>query len=425
MIANRRFVAMLGTFMLGMLLCLSWAAKVGFCADDHRVEVKVDKKVIIAPAPAEGSKARGMMSMVRHPDGSIYLNMQNVLFQSADNGQTWTTVPVKLTEAPADQVQIGIGVTRSGRLLMVHQTATKAGELYGQSLFVSYSDDGGQTWKTSPTDFAKIPPGIPNMHFHEDGNRTFIEQPDGTLMFTTTITPAPDYAKKVGSYVQPFIRPNYSYSGTPLDFFSDIVVRSYDGGETWGDPSRVYPQLNPHESALAIGPNDPNRILLMSRIQTGVKWSTAEHQKELMEKTGNPLGQWKNGALFESNDGGRTFHMPEGGFTEWYGHRGTINWFKSNVVVVTHNEGGSGNPRKSARISLDGGKTWVDGTKSGTPLMSESTKFLVAPSVSFTCPTVECSENHFMSAVWRHDPDLEHNGEIAGVFWHLEGPGAK
>ncbi len=420
MISNHRFLPILCV----ATSCLSWTTSSGPGVDDHRVELKIDNKSIVAPA---GSVTRGMMSMVRHLDGTIFLNAQArspKLYKSSDKGEAWSAIPVKLT-SPHQVVQ-GLGVNRKGRLFLVHQTAgdhppNVAKKLYGQDLFLSYSDDSGQTWKTSSTDFGRIPPAIPNMQFHEDGVRTFIEQPDATLMFTTTIVPSPAYAKKYGAFKGPYRRPNYSYKGTPLDFFSDVLIRSYDGGETWGDPSRVYPQLNPHESALAIDPLDGNHLLLMSRIQSAPGWHTKEEQEELMRKTGNPQPHYKQAALFESNDGGRTFHMPDGGFGDWYGHRGTINWFQSNVVVATHQWGGRGDTRKVARISLDGGKHWVDGTKSGTLLMSKSTKFVLDPKTSFSAPTVELSKDHFMSTVWRY---VGNQGEIVGVFWHLERRGA-
>ena len=212
----RRVVLVLGLVVSCLSLCSQGSAGGTAPSEvtDHRVEFKIDKRVVIAPEKLGVSRA--MMSMVRHPDGTIFLNTQNKLFKSCDNGQTWPVVPVKLNDVPPGQTQIGIGVTRGGRLLMVHQDSSKVGGLYGQSLYVSYSDDGGKTWKKSPTDFGKIPPGIPNMQFHEDGVRTFIEQPDGTLMFTTTITAAPDYRKKYPAKNPPE-PPNYGYGGTGLN----------------------------------------------------------------------------------------------------------------------------------------------------------------------------------------------------------------
>ena len=403
-VAMNKVVFFLVWTALFLILSLGdvWAAE---DVKDHRVEMKIDETVeILKP----GSVSWAMMSLARHPDGTILLHTQNVLFKS-DDGRTWMKVPVEFKEVPPQQIHLGMGVTRSGRILLAHQTEDSQ-----QSFYISFSDDGGQTWTKSPTDFGKIPPGVPHMRFHEFGGRTFIEQPDGTLMFTTTIVPVQNYKKKHAAS-KPYAPPNYQYGGTPLDYFSDIVLRSYDGGETWGDPTRVYPQLNPHESALAIGPCDPNRILLMTRIQSSPKWYGEERQKEIMRETGNPKPFYKNGALFASMDGGRTFDLAPGGMTPWYGHRGTINWFDSNVVVVTHHIGGDGVTTKVARISLNGGKTWVDGTQAGTTKMNESKEFLVHPSTSYSSPTIELANNQFMTTFFRHPDET-----IGAVFWHLE-----
>lgn len=400
--------------MLALYLCVRLAAA-SADASGQQVEVKIDKNVqIVSDGPN-----RGMMSIAQHPDGTIYLNAQfnpPQLLKSSDNGKKWTTVPIQF-KLP-HQVVHGFGINRKGRMFILHQTdgdyPPNNEDLYGQDLFVSYSDDSGRTWTNSQTDFRKFGPGTPSLKYHEDGNRSFIEQPDGTLMFTTTVVSSKAYKAKYPP-TSPESAPNFMYGGKPDDLFSDIVFRSTDGGVTWGDPSQVYPDLNPHESTLAIGADDPNRILVMTRIQRLVR--PEENGEEMMRITGNPKPYYKQGALFESTDGGRTFQLAKGGFTPWYGHRGTINWFKSNVVIVTHHIGGSGNATKVARISLDGGKSWVDGTREGTQLMNQSTDFVLAPSVSFTCPTIEISENSFLTIAW-NAPD----GRLHGVFWHLENP---
>ena len=61
---------------------------------DHLSDVKIDKRIAIVPA--EAGLNRAMISVVRHPDGTIYLNTQTQekLYKSDDNGQTWTPVPV-------------------------------------------------------------------------------------------------------------------------------------------------------------------------------------------------------------------------------------------------------------------------------------------------------------------------------------------
>ena len=392
---------------------------------DHRVTVKIERLVNIVPA---GASKRAMMAMARHPDGTIYLALQTdppALYSSADNGETWTSSPADLGRP--HQVVQGMGVSAAGRIFLIHQTSgdhppnQKELRLYGQDLFVSYSDDRGKTWTTSETDFTKFGAGTPNIKFHEDGNRAVIEQPDGTLLFNTTVVSSEEYKKKHPP-TDPVSPPNYMYGGTPEDYFGDVVLRSTDGGVTWGEPARVYTDLNAHESTLAIGPNDPNHVLVMTRIQRLGR--PEEDGAKMMMETGNPMHYYKQGALFESKDGGRMFQLAPGGMTDWYGHRGTVDWTPSNVVVVTHAWGHSGNTRRAARISLDGGQTWVDGTRSGTPLMNRSKKFLLAPVAGFTTPTVELSPGRFMTAVYHYahiESVPDHlKGVVAGVFWTLE-----
>ncbi|MCH7688023.1 MAG: hypothetical protein IH899_15320, partial [Planctomycetes bacterium] len=131
-----------GAFGATLLLCLSSLLNPALAGDDHRVDVKIDKRITVVPP---GTLTRAMMSMVRHPDGAIFLNTQTgPLYKSSDNGQSWTPVSVKLTGVPTKQTVHGLGVTRKGRLLLVHQTPghdPRDKRLYGQDLFVSYSDD--------------------------------------------------------------------------------------------------------------------------------------------------------------------------------------------------------------------------------------------------------------------------------------------
>ncbi len=374
------------------------------------IRIAVDDEIEIVPS---GILNRSMMSMARHPDGSIYLNTQSgPLYKSHDNGRTWTAVPVEMPEQPHKQVLHGMGISRDGRLWLSHSSVADYPDgLYGQDLFVSYSADGGRTWTLSLTDFSTISPGIPNMCFHEDGNRTFIEQPDGTLMFTTTIVPAPAYREKY-----PPSAPT-DYGGQPGDLFSDILFRSTDGGQTWSDPTQVCLSLNPHESNLALDPNDPDRILVMTRCQREL--TPDEDPDGFMERTGNPVAMIKQGVLFESRDGGRTFK--EAGWTNYYGHRGNVYFAPSNAVVVTHN-GGHLDGSVVARISLDGASTWQDGSRDGTRDLNASEKFVlvpVPPGHSFTTPTIELAPGHFLTVYgwyWGHAQKLTVNG----VFWHIE-----
>jgi len=113
-----------------------------------------------------------------------------------------------------------------------------------------------------------------------------------------------------------------------------------------------------------------------------------------------------------------------GSLTGYYEHRGTILWTGDNVVVVTH-QAGNQSPRWGAlfaRISLDGGKTWADGSPSGTPRMNQSTRFELVPKPpghSFTAPTLELSRNRFLTP-YLHGSIAAGTATVTGVFWRLE-----
>ena len=118
---------------------------------DHRLKVKIDKQVTVMPAgPGVG---RAMLSIARHPCGTIFVNPQHgPLYRSNDDGQTWVAVPVKLPNAPPGQVLHGFHINRDGRMWLMHQTSPA-------DLFVSYSTDIGRKWKTTPIDYTELPPG--------------------------------------------------------------------------------------------------------------------------------------------------------------------------------------------------------------------------------------------------------------------------
>ena len=76
--------------------------------------MKIDKKVAIC---SPGVDEHTMLHIVRHPDGSIYVNAHKLgLFRSDDQGETWKQIPLKLPDAPPDQDPGGFGITRDGHL---------------------------------------------------------------------------------------------------------------------------------------------------------------------------------------------------------------------------------------------------------------------------------------------------------------------
>ena len=84
-----------------ILLCLSCLANPALAGEDHRVEVKNDRRTTIVPT---GTLISTVMSMLRHPDGAIFLSAQfdpPKLLKSVDNGETRNTDSVKLTDGAA------------------------------------------------------------------------------------------------------------------------------------------------------------------------------------------------------------------------------------------------------------------------------------------------------------------------------------
>jgi hypothetical protein len=132
---------------------------------------------------------------------------------------------------------------------------------------------------------------------------------------------------------------------------------------------------------------------------------------------------YKGALLLESTDGGRTFREIPNSYTGYYGHRGAIYWSSKNVVIVAHNTGYYEDsippvPRVCGRISLDGGRTWVNGTKSGTPHMDKSTRFtqILGPA------TIEIEPDRFFTAyrIMAEPAGDRSLGSCEGFFWQLE-----
>ena len=376
-------------------------------ADDHRIDVKIDRRVTIVP-PGSGLK-RAMLGMVRHPDGSIFLNLQTqpVLLTSRDNGKNWTRLPVKLPDALPTQALHGLGISRDGRLWLMHQSSG------GKDLFVSVSKeppdasgdgDAGLTWTTSRIDYAKFAPNRerPFAFCYNDYN-TFSQQPDGTMLLGVGLRykDSTDYQQEDQS------RPG----------FHETLIRSRDGGQTWGDPTEVHAHVA--ETCYVVDPNNPKHILAMTRKQRMLLRD--EDAATVARQAGVPLGTawpWKGAILLESKDGGRSFREVPGSYLGYYSHRGTMLWTKENVIVAPHTAAGPRDYRLVVNISLDGGKTWVDGTQHGATAMSKARNFELVPNppgFSYTTPTVRLSRNHFLTVHCSGSPMA-----VKGVFWHIE-----
>ncbi len=373
--------------------------------EDHRVRVEIEGEVEIVP-PGSG-QGRGMLGIVRHPDGSIFVNTQTRgLVRSTDNGRTWKAIEAENAFA--------LGVTRDGRLWLAGQTAQNA-------VSVSRSADRGRNWTATVVDGAGLAPASKQPYdWVGDDYNTFLESPDGTLMLGVGARYLPWYYRDPNLMRDGLVRPDADVGGL-------FLIRSINGGTSWGDPTLMHPFVC--ETGLAADPFNPDHLLAMTRIQRPLL--AGEDRESTQEKTGCPPDLpshepsiYKNGLLLESNDRGRTFREVPGSLTDYYEHRGTILWTKHNLVVVTH-QASNKSPSCGAllaRISLDGGKIWVDGSKAGTTRMNQSAKFELVPKPpghSFTAPTLELSRNRFLTP-YLHGSIAEGTATVTGVFWRLQ-----
>ena len=373
--------------------------------EDHRVRVEIEGEVEIVP-PGSG-QGRGMLGIVRHPDGSIFVNTQSRgLVRSTDNGRTW--------EAIEAENAFALGVTRDGRLWL-------AGPKAKDAISVSHSADRGRSWTAARVDGAALAPSSKRPYdWVGDDYNTFLESPDGALMLGVGARYLPWYYQDPDLMQDGLVRPDADIGGL-------FLIRSTDGGASWGDPTLMHPFVC--EVGLAADPFDPDHLLAMTRIQRPLL--AGEDRKSTLEKTGCPAevpspepSIYKNGLLLESHDRGRTFREVPGSLTGYYEHRGTILWTGSNVVVVTH-QAGNQSPRFGAlfaRISLNGGKTWADGSPSGTSRMNQSTRFELVPKPpghSFTAPTLELSRDRFLTP-YLHGSIAAGTATVTGVFWRIE-----
>ena len=366
-------------------------------------DVKVDNTLTVYSV--EEGIGHTMPQAKRHPDGSIYINAcRNGLFKSLDHGKTWMQIPWQFDPN-------GFGISRDGRLWIVDRQPQKSNSV----ILIGQSSDGGRTWETQDLDCGPFAPGgvdDPYTIATPHGAFTnFFELSDGTLMFSVGLR-YDDWGD--------FENEDQSRPG-----IRDVMIRTTDGGKTWGDPTIVHQHAT--ETDFAVDPTNPRTVLAFTRIQRGLL--PGEDRAATVCSFGWPF---KNGMLLKSTDGGRTFNELPGGMTECYGHRGAILWTKNNTVIVTRNRGcrtmeerqsrGRNGAAIEVQISCDGGRTWLADDPDRSSHLGGSARFVLVPlkeAHSFTSPTVELSENQFLT-VYLAGPDTNTTTDIKTVTWHID-----
>ena len=365
-------------------------------------------------------------NMVLHPDGTIWLNTTTTdpgLFRSADGGQTWTAVRLHLPEAPPGQFVASLFATRDGRLWIVHQAYERdlqEAEVPDPRGFVSCSENMGRTWETTLIDHASFAPDAPRDPYTRIGvaacHPNFIERPDGTLMFSASM--------RYGDWA------DYLQADQTRPGIRDVMIRTTDGDRTWGDPTIVHQHAT--ETAYAVDPKDPDHIVATTRIQ---RYALPGEAPEAIKK--NLTGVlyppavpvcYKNGLLIESTDGGRTFRERPDGLYGFMSYRWTANWTEDDMLTLVSLAGrepgetpGINRTRHIARVSLDGGRSWVGGERGRTTAPNRARKFTIVPPraeddySACVAATIPLGRGRFLSTCRYKKEQV-----LKGLFWHLE-----
>ncbi|MDP6061373.1 MAG: sialidase family protein [Pirellulaceae bacterium] len=138
----------------------------------------------------------------------------NAVLRSQDGGHTWTSAPVELNSVGFISA---FAILRDGTFVV-------AGTVGTMDMRVARSTDQGKTWTMGDIDVDRSP------HTQMSGwNSDMLELADGTILLTVELRSDRDVLYKGQSGQLPI----------QLRGFSPYVLRSRDGGRTWGDKSII------------------------------------------------------------------------------------------------------------------------------------------------------------------------------------------
>jgi hypothetical protein len=293
-------------------------------ADDPVPGVKVDHRCVVVkdaglwPNLVLLPKGRLVMTGFNRPSHTLEPGDADC-WDSVDGGRTWQPrgTVAKRSDDTSNRVHFAVGPTPKGELLAIAGGLADAADRTGKRRLlqpvVTRSTDEGKTWeKVADFDagfehkFAAIPYG------------TITTGEDGSLRTVVYMTTRGD--------VTPF-----NDAGNP---FAALMVRSDDGGKTWGDPAVIGRGIN-ETCALHLG---------------GGAWIAAARTDDRpAPEFGQELRQYR------SIDDGKTW-KDEGLLTGYHQHPAHLLRLGSGEVLLSY-----GNRKDAAvdvRRSTDNGRTW-------------------------------------------------------------------
>jgi hypothetical protein len=223
----------------------TWSDRIpiNFYEDELSQELFLDDKNTFAVnnAGVDGDGATGIMIACWGQTIEPLIKQQIVCERSTDGGRSWPEAPLPISDA--QHLVIGVDVvadTRDPQTFYAtwgqYATGGGAGDIGGsltpETLEFAVTTDGGQTWVHRPVPirtFTGIPRQFPGQSFRNLTIPIMAVGPEGDLSIT--------YAEYLRAPV-----PEDDEDGMQADI---MLVRSTDGGLTWGDPINLTADTGP------------------------------------------------------------------------------------------------------------------------------------------------------------------------------------